>query len=221
MKAITQLKMVPAREHVANALRRAILTRELQPGDVINLNDMAQKLGVSNTPVREALQILAQDGLVEQRRNKGAVVLGVNAQRIREYYQVRAILEREVASMAAESQDEAQIERIRQAFSDEDEIVQNGHFDEYAEYNSRFHREIWACSNNQKLISMLSSLWINTSQSTAEDVRKNSQISHSEHKELLTAILNKDAKEAGSIMHAHIIRSMNNIIANFEDDNNI
>ena len=78
MIAMKKIQLLPAREQVASVLREAILKRELKEGEELTLEGMAEQLGVSSMPVREAFQILATDGLIKLRPNKGAIVLGVN-----------------------------------------------------------------------------------------------------------------------------------------------
>lgn len=82
-------------------LRKAILSRDLVEGQEITLEGIARLVGVSSMPVREAFQILAADGLIQVRPNKGAVVLGINEQTIREHYEIRAVLESEAVAKAS------------------------------------------------------------------------------------------------------------------------
>ena len=93
MLGLKPIQLLPARERVAAALRKAIISKQISEGEVLTLENTAQELGVSITPVREAFQILARDGLIELKQSKGAVVLGINETTIREHYQVRAALE--------------------------------------------------------------------------------------------------------------------------------
>lgn len=71
MRNMKKIQLLPAREQVASALREAILKREMKEGEELTLEGTAQALGVSSTPVREAFQILASDGLIRLRPNKG------------------------------------------------------------------------------------------------------------------------------------------------------
>ena len=77
MLGLKPIKMLPARERVAAALRKAIISRQITEGEVLTLESTAQELGVSITPVREAFQILERDGLIDLQQNKGATVLGM------------------------------------------------------------------------------------------------------------------------------------------------
>ncbi len=93
MVTLKPIKLLPARERVASALRKAIISKQIgNEGEVITLESTAQQLGVSVTPVREAFQILARDGLIDLKQNKGATVLGLNETTIREHYEIRAEL---------------------------------------------------------------------------------------------------------------------------------
>ena len=70
--------MLPARERVASALRKAIMSQEFRKGDELSIDKVASMLGISATPVREAYQMLAQEGLIKLRPNKGAIVIVMN-----------------------------------------------------------------------------------------------------------------------------------------------
>ena len=93
MLGLKPIKLLPARERVASALRKAIISKSIPEGAELTLENTAQELGVSVTPVREAFQILARDGLLEVKQNRCAIVLGVTERTIREHYQLRAALE--------------------------------------------------------------------------------------------------------------------------------
>ena len=77
MMGLRPIKMPSAKERVAAELRKAILSRQMKEGEVLSLESVASQLNVSAMPVREAFQILARDGLIQLRKNKAAVVLGV------------------------------------------------------------------------------------------------------------------------------------------------
>ena len=102
MNGLKPIKIPSAKEKVASELRKAILSRKMKEGEILSLDSVATQLNVSITPVREAFQILARDGLIKLRQNKGAIVLGITDTYIREHYQLRAILESACAGLAAE-----------------------------------------------------------------------------------------------------------------------
>ena len=108
MLGLKPIKTLPIREKIAATLREAILSRKIPAGEVLTLESTAQELGVSITPVREAFQILARDGLLELKQNKRAVVVGVTEKTIQEHFQIRAALESEACVLCCKNRSDSQ-----------------------------------------------------------------------------------------------------------------
>jgi len=214
MKSLHQIKLLPAREQVASVLRKAILSRELREGVDITLEGIASQLGVSITPVREAFQILASDGLIKLRPNKGAVVLGVNRKTIRDHYETRAILERE--TVAAVCRNSADISEIVDAYKQGEIALEANDSRGYSNFNQAFHMAIWTAAGNEKIKSLLSSMWNGLSMGHKVTEEDYAQISIREHKGILDAIISRDEDKAKKLMNDHIIRSMENILTRFD-----
>lgn len=216
MENIEQIQLIPAREQVVAVLRRAILTKEFEPGHEIILGEVAQKLGVSSTPVREALQQLSFEGLVQLRPNKRAVVLGITRKHVMDFYETLNILEREAAGLACRSDD---TEELTRAFLAEGEVVRKGEFKEYENFNRAFHRAIRMMTGNDKLISILSGLWVNTSGSLVSATLEYARVSYDEHEKIYQAICRHDVEQAKHYMEAHILRNLKDALAasNLED----
>lgn len=215
MNNLGKIKLLPAREQVASVLRKAILSRELQEGQEIALEEIAFQVGVSSMPVREAFQILAADGLIKLRPNRGAVVLGINEKTIRDHYETRALLESETAALA--SRGNADISDIEKSYLASEQALEDNDYAEYSRHNQEFHVAIWEAAGNEKMKNILSSLWNGLSMGhkvTEEDYAK---ISIYEHKQVLESIKKHDPEKARERMHRHIIRSMENILTRFED----
>ena len=136
-----KIKLLSAKEQVAAVLRKAILSRDLVEGQEITLEGIASMVGVSSMPVREAFQILAADGLIKVRPNKGAVVLGINEQTIREHYEIRALLESEAVAKA--SRPGTDISRIAEVHYSAEKALAENNSAEYSDMNQAFHMEIW------------------------------------------------------------------------------
>lgn len=214
MNPLTPIKLLPARDRVAAGLREAILTRSIQPGAEMTLKDTAAKLGVSITPVREAFQILARDGLIELHPNRGAVVLGITEKRIRDHYETRAILEREAAMAVCRRK--ADIAPIRNAFLQAELALKNHNALQYSNYNQSFHMEIWNTCGNEKIKELLSGLWNGLSMGHKVTQESYAQISMHEHAGILHALETGDVDEAGRLMNAHILRSMENVLTHLD-----
>lgn len=213
MRNLGKIKLLPAREQVASVLRKAILSKELKEGEELTLEGIASQLGVSSMPVREAFQILASDGLIKLRPNKGAVVLGVNEKTIRDHYETRAILESEAAAKA--SRKGTDISDIEYAFEMSEIARRENNYSEYSRQNQGFHMAIWEAAGNEKIKSLLSALWNGLSMGHKVTEEEYAQISIDEHRQILEAIRTNNAQEARTQMYAHIIRSMENILTRF------
>ena len=157
MNGLKPIKIPSAKEKVASELRKAILSRKMKEGEILSLDSVATQLNVSITPVREAFQILARDGLIKLRQNKGAIVLGITDTYIREHYQLRAILESACAGLAAE--EGVDISGIRDSYEESKAALENGDYSQYASQNREFHSEIWAAAGNKKMENMIAELW--------------------------------------------------------------
>lgn len=206
MLNIRPVKLLPVREQAAASLREAIITRSLKPGEVLGLEATAKALGVSVTPVREAFQILARDGLIELAQNRGAVVRGMTAQTIREHYGIRAVLEAEACRLVCENgADLSEIEHC----------VSNLVVKDYSDLNQSFHYNIWLASGNSRLTSMLSELWNGLSmgvRTTRDEYAKKSQ---AEHENIFSRLQARDSSGAVEAMRAHILRSMEDMLTRY------
>ena len=215
MKQLTPIKLLPARDRVAASLREAILTRTLQAGEELTLKGTAAMLGVSVTPVREAFQILARDGLIELRPNKGAVVLGFNEKRIRDHYEARAVLEREAAM--AVCRNGADLAPIENAYLQAAIALQNQNSQQYSNYNQAFHMEIWNASGNEVIKELLAGLWNGLSMGQEDTKETYANLSNTEHGLILDALRARDAELAGQRMNDHIFRSMNSVLTHLTE----
>ncbi|MDE7262763.1 MAG: GntR family transcriptional regulator [Oscillospiraceae bacterium] len=204
------ITLLPARERVASALREAILSHQLKAGRELTLKETSQMLGVSVTPIREAFQQLAQEGLIELRPNRGAMILGVDARMIREHYELRAVLERETAM--ATCRNGADLSRIRNAFEYAQKALEKQDSQEYGNFNQSFHMEIWKAGGNRKIEQLLSQLWNGLSMGHKVTRTAYAQISMSEHAQIMDALERRDERQAGELMDHHIRRSMENIL---------
>jgi DNA-binding GntR family transcriptional regulator len=146
-----------SKERIYNTLRRAIVLNELKPGERLNLDELATKCNTSVTPVREALQMLTQEGLVVNKPHAGFYVAKVTLKQLRDLLELREILE--VASVeraATRITDEqlAALERVHAGYVGDDDASQERYLDE----NRRFHYTIAQASGNRELAKALKRL---------------------------------------------------------------
>ena len=210
MSGLKPIQLLPARDRVAATLREAILSHQFTEGQELTLKDTAAALGVSVTPIREAFQILAREGLIELRPNRGAVVLGMNEKRIRDHYETRAALER-AAAMAA-CRRKADLSGVKAAYLQAALALSQNDSGEYSDQNQAFHMAIWAAGGNEKIKELLCGLWNGLSMGHKVTQERYAQISMAEHQKIYEALKAYDAETAGRLMENHILRSMENVL---------
>ena len=186
------------------ALHERILTGTLKPGMKLREAEIAESLGLSRTPVREALRRLESDGLIAHEAHKGAVVRQLDYQAISELYQIREVLEGTAAGLAARQISEVELGALEDMLD-----VQHAARHDAAEasrLNRIFHRTLCHCAHNRYLIEMLDGLDLSMmllGRSTLGlDERKDAAIE--EHRAILAAIAERDAAAAEEAARAHI-----------------
>ena len=192
---------------VLEAIKHAILTGELKPGHALVETDLAEILGVSKTPVREALKTLAGAGLVTMNPYKGAVVRVVDGEAARHVYDVRLLLEPEALARATAAGHDWQAAHaaLARAESAPDQA-------ERSLANRDFHRELYAGCGNPLLVSMLDDLRDQTALVSAAAWRHDPawlptpswEHEAGEHLAVLRAAEDGDAARAAGLLRAHI-----------------
>lgn len=205
MNGLKPIKMPSAKEKVAAELRKAILSRQMKEGEILSLDSVASQLNVSAMPVREAFQILARDGLIQLRKNKGAVVLGSRKP-------IPGTLSaprdpRECGSKACSRTGNRILQEIRRC------PIRNlvRHWktgtQKYTDLNRAFHNEIWSAAGNGKMKKMISELWNGLSMGSMVSEGDYAKVSIKEHGRILKALQEHNVEAAEKEMYAHIMRS--------------
>ena len=193
-------------------VRELILSGQLEPGAVINQATLAREIGISTTPLREALRRLKQQGLVELDAHRDARVTPLDAEEARDLLEVRRSLDPLAASLAAERRTKQDIAEIRASLVGLVTLPSNPTVEQLVAHR-RFHSAIYRASHNALLIDTLDGLW-----DTADRYRRHGlQVERSaeeralkeqEHGLLLEAIVEGDAETAAEVMRAHIQTSL-------------
>lgn len=213
IEGLKPIKLLPTRERIASALRRAIISRQMQSGETLALEQTAKQLGVSVTPVREAFQILAREGLIELKQNKVATVQGITKMMLENHYQVRAALESEACILCC--QKNAPLDDIRNVMEQSKKALESENTAEYSDQNQSFHFEIWIAAKNSRLQGLLSEMWNGLSQGIKQNSIEYATISFQEHQEIFDALEKRDEKRAYEAMRNHILRSLDSISTHY------
>jgi len=196
----------PLREIVFEYLRNSILNGELEPGERLMELQLAQQLGVSRTPVREAIRKLELEGLVEMIPRKGAYVADMSIKDILDVLEVRMFLEGLAAYLAAERMSEDEIEKLKEVLKKFEEGLVTMEKEDMIELDNKFHDMIIAGSRNNKLLQIVQGL-----QEQFQRFRVIYFNEYNEHQDLIKyhraiveAIDNRDSKQAQEYAQTHV-----------------
>lgn len=198
---------LPLRDVVFNTLRQAILRGELKPGERLMEVQLANKLGVSRTPIREAIRKLELEGLVLMIPRKGAEVADITEKSLMDVLEVRKALEELAVQLCCDKITGKEIEELRRAADDFRRILKTSDdVTEIAEADVRFHDIIYLATGNQKLIQILNNLREQMYRYRVECIKRKEShpILIAEHEEIIRRIENKEKKEAADIVCRHI-----------------
>jgi DNA-binding GntR family transcriptional regulator len=197
------------RQQVAQALRAALVAGEMRPGVLYSAPMLAEKFGVSATPVREAMLDLASEGLVEAVRNKGFRVTELSDEDLDDMTKIRMLIEVPTTGDIAAACDEGlvpRVEALRQIARQIEELAVEPDLVGYVEADRRFHLALLALAGNQHLVQIIDNLRSRSRLYGLQELADRGQLVESarEHEELVDLILAQDADSATALMARHI-----------------
>lgn len=197
---------LPLRDVVFNTLRQAILRGELQPGERLLEIHLANKLGVSRTPIREAIRKLELEGLVLMIPRKGAVVAEITEKSLRDVLEVRRALEELAVKLACEKIQDEEVKELKVAAKEFEKALGTGDVTVYAEADVKFHDIIYRTTDNQRLIQLLYNLREQMYRYRVEYLKREEvhETLLTEHQHIIEMIEKRDEKRAVEAVCAHI-----------------
>ena len=197
---------LPLRDVVFKTLRQAILKGELAPGERLMEVKLANNLGVSRTPIREAIRMLELEGLVVMVPRKGAEVAKISVKHLKDVLEVRGALEELSAVLACQRMEEAEAETLKQTVEEFKAVVYGKDLMLIAQKDEQIHDVIYHATKNEKLVQMVNNLREQMYRFRLEYIKdKNKRsILVTEHEEILQAILARDVEGAKEALRRHI-----------------
>jgi DNA-binding GntR family transcriptional regulator len=194
-------------EQVAERLRTRIFAHELQPGGWIDEQALALEYGISRTPLREALKVLASEGLVVLKPRRGCYVTELSEQDIDEVFPVMALLEGRVAEEAARRITSADFARLEAIHADLEKHAAANNADRFFEVNQRFHNALQDIAGNRYLAQLIDDARQVIKLTRRDSLRLEGRLKQSlaEHRDILEALRQKDPAKARRSMHDHLI----------------
>jgi DNA-binding GntR family transcriptional regulator len=197
------------RQQVAHALRAALVAGEMRPGVLYSAPALAEKFGVSATPVREAMLDLAGEGLVEAVRNKGFRVTELSNEDLDEITAIRMLIEVPTVGEVARLCDETmapRVEALRETARQIEALAVEPDLIRYVEVDRQFHLELLALAGNKHLVEVVGNLRARSRLYGLQDLARRGGLAASarEHEQLVDLVLARDAEGASALMRAHI-----------------
>ena len=194
-------------EEVAELLRQRIFSRELEPGAWIDELKLAEEYGISRTPLREALKVLAAEGLVTMKVRRGAYVTEVSDKDLADVYHLLSLLESDAAGVVAQRATPQQLAELQALHAELETAAKPGHVDRehFFALNERFHMRLLAIADNRWRDQMVADLRKVMKLNRHNSLLKSGRIAESlkEHRAIMAALLEKDATTAMARMQAH------------------
>jgi GntR family transcriptional regulator, rspAB operon transcriptional repressor len=219
--ALVKIERRRAVDDVHQAIREAILDRRFPPGMRLNVDELASQLGVSLTPVRSAIQLLAADGLVDVHSRSGTFVATLTRRDLEETFDIRCALECLAAEKAVELITDEQIDRARKLLNVLSRPVRSdAHRKAHEQANSEFHDIIIRSSDNQRLADMYDSLKAHIAMCRLHRIDETWQSrlpqEQRDHEEIFGALEKRDAKALAKALRTHILRAKDTLLDHTE-----
>lgn len=196
----------PLRELVYESLREAIILGRLRPGERLMEVQLAEEMGVSRTPVREAIRKLELDGFVIMVPRKGAYVAGITLKDIADVFEVRAALEGMAAGLAAERITDEEMDQLERSIVQISEHNTGTDIDAVVAGDTQFHEIIYQASRNQQLVQIITHLreQIQRFRMTSLSQPGRTKFALDEHKKIAEAISDRNVELAQTLAREHI-----------------
>jgi DNA-binding GntR family transcriptional regulator len=190
-------------EEVAELLRQRIFSRELAPGSWIDEMKLAEEYGISRTPLREALKVLAAEGLVTMKVRRGAYVTEVSEKDLSDVYHLLSLLESDAAGVVAERASDAQIAELQSLHKQLEASAHNR--EKFFAINERFHMRLLEIAGNRWRDQMVADLRKVMKLNRHNSLLKSGRLKESmlEHRALVEALARRDSKAAVKKMQEH------------------
>lgn len=204
---MTRIAPTALYQEVAERLRQRIFAHELTPGDWIDEQKLAEQYGISRTPLREALKVLAAEGLVDLKPRRGCYVTEISRQDIDDIFPLMAMLEGRCAFIAVQLAKPADIRDLKAIHEKLESAAKDSRIDAFFEANQEFHRRIQELTNNRWLLSVIQDLRkvLKLSRLHSLSLEGRLQQSLEEHRIIMAAFEAGDAEKAEKSMHDHLL----------------
>lgn len=208
----------PLREVVCETLREAIRTGALKPGERLMEIQLAEELGVSRTPVREAIRKLELEGYVIMMPRRGTYVASLSIRDVNEVFEIRTSLDSLASGLAAERITEEELERLKKLLALIGEYIEQNDMDKIVETDTEFHDLLYQASRNTRLVGIIFNLreQLTRFRSTSMSYPGRLKETLEEHSRIVDAIADGDVERAQKAAEDHMEKSEQTLLASME-----
>ena len=214
-------RYIPARKKVYENLKAAIFSGNLGPRERLTEEHLAETLGVSRTPVREAIHKLERECYLRKLPRGGFNVLGLSREDVEETFGIRGVLESYAARLAAEKHRKTDLKPLERKITEYQKHLDNKDLDALPDINTEFHDLLYALSKSPKLIHMINNLrdQIYRFRQLMLKDEKLARMSNEDHKDMLERIRRRDAVGVERLVKEHLNRGRKAVMASYDEIN--
>ncbi|MBT8367324.1 MAG: GntR family transcriptional regulator [Deltaproteobacteria bacterium] len=207
----------PLGQHVFDNLKQAIIRGNIAPGEWLVESHIAEMLGISRTPVREAIHKLERERLIERQPRGGFTVLGLNRDDIEETFGIRSVLEGYAARLATLKHQPKELKALEIKIEEYTQCLHKKQMDALPGINTEFHELLYDISKSPRLIYMINGLrdQIYRFRQIILKNKKLAHISNEDHIQMLKFMHQRDAEKVESLVREHILRGRDVVLKEF------
>ncbi|MBS3975731.1 MAG: GntR family transcriptional regulator [Syntrophomonadaceae bacterium] len=204
----------PLREIVFEALREAIMSGRLRPGERMMEVQLAEELGVSRTPVREAIRKLELEGFAVMIPRKGAYVSDLSIKDIADVFEIRGALEALASGLAAERISPGEMEELERLLVQVSECAEDQDLDRLVDIDTQFHAVLYRASRNDRLAQMINTLWEQVQRFRRTTMGSPGRMRETleEHRKIVDAIADRNVNLANALAIEHMENAENRML---------
>ena len=205
-------------EHVFESLKHSIVRGKISPGEWLVESHIAETLGISRTPVREAIHKLEREGLIERQPRGGFTVLGLDRDDIEETFGIRSVLEGYAARLAAVKHEATELNDLENKIDEFQKALDHKKMNLLPAINTEFHDLLYSLSKSPKLINMINGLrdQIYRYREMILKEIKFASTSNLDHQKMLKYIRKRDAEGAERLVRDHILRGQEMVLKEYD-----
>jgi DNA-binding GntR family transcriptional regulator len=203
---VAELQYTNLRDQALEVIRQALVSGEIRPGDIYSAAALATRLGVSSSPVREAMLTLVNQGLLEPVRNRGYRVVEMSEHDLDEVYEMRLLVEVPGTLRAAANASASDLDRLASVAGEIEEAAKDGDIPRFLDADRRFHLDLLRLCGNRRLVDTVAALRDQTRLYGLEKLAESGRLidSAGEHRDFLAAMAERDAGRLEDIVRRHL-----------------